>query len=137
MLFSIAGSIAGGWLATRFSFLHAVAIAAVLRLGPIAGEWWLSLIAPTAPQVIAVTCAENFFGGALTTALFAFMMSRVDKRIGATHFTALAAIEVWGKLPAAWLSGALTDATSYPTLFATATALSALFLLLLLPLRRT
>lgn len=137
MLASIAGSIAGGWLATRFSLLRAVAIAAVLRLVPIAGEWWLSLIAPTAPQVVAVTCAENFLGGALTTALFAFMMSRVDKRIGATHFTALAAIEVWGKLPAAWISGAVAEATSYPILFGLATLLSAAFLLLLLPLRRS
>ncbi len=133
--FSIAGSIAGGWLATRYAFLRAVGIAAALRLGPIAAEWWLSLIDPTGPQVIAVTCAENFFGGALTTTLFAFMMSRVDKSIGATHFTALAAVEVWGKLPAAWLSGALTDATSYPFLFGLATLLSAAFLLLLLPLR--
>jgi len=134
--FSIAGSIAGGWLATRYSFLRAVGVAAALRLGPIAAEWWLSLIDPTAPQVIAVTCAENFFGGALTTTLFALMMSRVDKRIGATHFTALAAVEVWGKLPAAWISGALTDATSYPLLFGLATLLSAAFLLLLMPLRR-
>jgi len=132
---SIAGSIAGGWLATRYSFLRAVGIAAVLRLGPVAGEWWLSLIDPAAPQVIAVTCAENFFGGALTTALFAFMMSRVDRRIGATHYTALATVEVWGKLPAMWVSGALTDATSYPFLFGLATLLSAAFLLLLLPLR--
>ena len=132
---SIAGSIAGGWLATRYSFLRAVGIAAVLRLGPVAGEWWLSLIDPAAAQVIAVTCAENFFGGALTTALFAFMMSRVDRRIGATHFTALATVEVWGKLPAMWISGALTDATSYPALFGLATILSAAFLLLLLPLR--
>lgn len=135
MLFSIAGSIAGGWLATRYSFLHAVAVAAAFRLGPIAAEWWLTLIDPTAPRVVAVTCAEHFFGGVLTTTLFAFMMSRVDKRIGATHFTALAAIEVWGKLPAAWISGLLADATSYSTLFALATLLSAAFLLLLLPLR--
>jgi hypothetical protein len=134
--FSIAGSIAGGWLATRYTLLRAVGIAAALRLGPLAAEWWLSLVDPTPERVILVTCAENFFGGALTTTLFAFMMSRVDKRIGATHFTALAAVEVWGKLPAAWLSGALTDATSYPVLFGLATLLSAAFLLLLLPLRR-
>lgn len=108
----------------------------MLRLGPVAGEWWLSLIDPEAPQVIAVTCAENFFGGALTTALFAFMMSRVDRRIGATHFTALATVEVWGKLPATWISGLITDATSYSVLFGLATVLSAAFLLLLVPLGR-
>ena len=69
---------------------------------------------------MAVTYAEHFFGGALTVALFAFMMSRVDRRIGATHYTLLAAVEVWGKQPAAMVSGAITDATSYPFIFALA-----------------
>ncbi len=136
MLFSIAGSFAGGYLATRLPLLRALGIAATLRAVPVAGEWWLSLVEPTAERVIAVTCAEHFFGGALTTALFAYMMSRVDRRIGATHYTLLAAVEVWGKVPAAWASGALTDATSYPFLFGLATVLSVSFLALLVPMRR-
>ena len=65
-----------------------------LRAVPVAGEWWLSTVTPTEGKVIAVTSAEHFFGGALTTAMFAFMMSRVDRQIGATHYTVLAAIEV-------------------------------------------
>ena len=84
----------------------------------------------------AVTYAEHFFGGALTLALFAFMMSRVDRRIGATHYTLLAAVEVWGKQPAALVSGWITDATSYPFIFGLAFVLSMAFLLLLIPLYR-
>jgi hypothetical protein len=84
--------------------------------------------------VLAVTCSEHLFGGALTTAMFAYMMGRVDKRIGATHFTLLATLEVWGKLPAAWVSGFIAARTSYPFLFALATVLSIAFLALLLPL---
>jgi hypothetical protein len=103
---------------------------------PVIGEWWLSVVTPTEGRVIAVTCAEHFFGGALTTALFAYMMSRVDKRIGATHYTLLAAVEVWGKNGAAWGSGAITQATSYPFIFGLAAVLSTLFLLLLIPLWR-
>ncbi len=136
MLFSIAGSFAGGYLATKLPLLKALGIAATLRAIPVAGEWWLSLVTPTAERVIAVTCAEHLFGGALTTALFAYMMSRVDRRIGATHYTLLAAVEVWGKVPAGWVSGAITDATSYPFLFGLATVLSVAFLALLVPLRR-
>ena len=136
MLFSIVGSFAGGLLASRVPLLRAVAITAALRVVPVAGEWWLSLVEPTADKVIAVTCAEHLFGGALTTALFAFMMSKVDKRIGASHYTFLAAVEVWGKVPAAWVSGAVTDATSYPFIFGLATVLSVAFLALLLPLHR-
>lgn len=102
-----------------------------------AGEWWLSVVDATPHRVLAVTCAEHFFGGALTTAMFAFMMSRVDRRIGATHYTLLATVEVWGKLPAAWASGVIAQASSYPVLFALATVLSVAFLALLVPLSRS
>jgi MFS transporter, PAT family, beta-lactamase induction signal transducer AmpG len=135
LLFSIAGSIGGGVLAGRLPLLRAVAVTAVLRVLPVAGEWWLTMVDPTPGRVLAITCAENFFGGALTTALFAYMMSRVDRRIGATHYTLLAAVEVWGKLPAAWVSGWLADRTSYGVVFATATVLSIGFLGLLAPLQ--
>jgi PAT family beta-lactamase induction signal transducer AmpG len=134
MLFSIAGSVGGGILATRLPLLRAVGIAAALRAIPIAGEWWLSIVTPTPSRVIAVTCSEHLFHGALTTAMFAYMMSRVDKRIGATHYTLLAAIEVWGKLPASWISGLVAARTSYTFLFGTATLLSVAFLALLVPI---
>ena len=68
--------------------------------------------------------------------MFAYMMSRVDRRIGATHYTLLATVEVWGKLPAGALSGFVAQATSYSTLFAIATALSFAFLALLVPIAR-
>jgi MFS family permease len=86
--------------------------------------------------VVAVTCIEHLFGGALTTALFAYMMSRVDRRIGATHYTLLASVEVWGKLLAAWASGVIAQVTSYPFVFGAATVLSILFLGLLVPLSK-
>jgi len=134
MLFSIVGSIGGGILATRGPLLRAVGIAAALRAIPIAGVWWLSVVAPTPGRVIAVTCSEHLFHGALTTAMFAYMMSRVDRRIGATHYTLLAAIEVWGKLPAGWISGFVAAHSSYAFLFALSTVLSIAFLGLLAPI---
>ena len=136
MLFGILGSFSGGMLASRWPLIRTVGVAAAFRVVPVIGEWWLSVVTPTEGRVIAVTCAEHFFGGALTTALFAYMMSRVDKRIGATHYTLLAAVEVWGKNGAAWGSGAITQATSYPFIFGMAAVLSTLFLLLLVPLWR-
>lgn len=136
MLFSIAGSVAGGVLAGRVPLLRAVGIAAALRVLPVAAEWWLSLVHVTPARVVAVTCVEHFFSGVITTAMFAFMMSRVDRRIGATHYTLLATVEVWGKLPAATISGWITDLTSYPSVFGLGTVLSAAFLVLLVPLAR-
>lgn len=136
MGFSIVGSLLGGTLASRLSLLPAVGITATLRAVPIAAQWGLTLSTPSAGAVVAVTCAEHLCGGALTTAMFAFMMSRVDRRVGATHFTALAAVEVLGKAPAGWLSGALADSAGYPPVFGIATLLSIAYLGLLWPMRK-
>ena len=136
MLLSIAGSVAGGLLASRMPLLRAVGIAAALRVVAVASEWWLSLVDVTPARVVAVTCVEHFFAGLLTTAMFAYMMSRVDRRIGATHYTLLATVEVWGKLPAAALSGVVAQATGYALFFGISTVLSAAFLWLFLPLLR-
>lgn len=136
-MFSILGSFLGGIAASRLGILHALAGAAVLRALAVGGEWWLSLVEPTASRVIAVTGAEQLFGGALTTALFAFMMSRVDRRIGATHFTLLATVEVTGKLVAYQISGFLADAVGFSNLFAISTALAVAFLGLLIPVWRS
>ena len=69
-------------------------------------------------------------GGALTTAVFALMMSRVDRRIAATHYTVIATIEVLGKSPSAWFSGYAATALGYSGVFAAATLLSFAFLAL-------
>lgn len=137
ILFSLGGSFLGGIWASRRGVLPAVALFATLRAVAVAGEWWLSTVEPTAARVIAVTGCEQFFGGALTTALFAFMMSRVDRRIGATHFTLLATVEVFGKLAASSLSGFVAEATDFTTTFAIATGLAVAFLGLLWPIWRS
>lgn len=136
---SLLGSFVGGWLASRMPILGAVALASCLRVFPLCGEWWLATYGPTAPGVITVTMAEHFFGGILTTTMFAFMMSRVDKRIGATHYTLLASVEVLGKTPGGPLGGFLLTRLhwSYAQLFLLGTVLSVAFIGLLLPVRRT
>ena len=137
MIASIAGSTCGGILASRTTILRAVGIAAALRAVPIAGEWWLTLGSPDSQAVIAVTMAEHFFGGALTTAMFAFMMAQVDHRIGATHYTAFATVEVVGKSASGFLAGVLADAVSVPAVYGLATMLSFAYLLVLFPISRT
>lgn len=134
---SIAGSLAGGLLARRMPLLRAVGVTALLRSVSMLGQWALAVSGPTPLAVIGVTVAEHFFGGALTTAMFAFMMSRVDRSVGATHYTVLANIEVLGKMPGGFFSGVLAEKLKYPRLFALGAALSFAFLLLLWPLRRS
>ena len=133
---SIAGSAAGGALVSRFSLVRALAITSVLRLGPLVGEWWVAAAHPAQRAVFWITQAEHFFGGALTVVLFAFMMARVDKRIGATHYTVLATVEVLGKAPGAPIGGYLAERYGYGLVFAIGVALSVAFLALLGPLAR-
>lgn len=131
MTCSLVGSVAGGLLATRVPLAKGLLVVAALRVLPHAAQWWMAATGATsAAVVVGVICAEAFVGGALTTVMFAFMMSKVDRRIGATHFTLLASVEVLGKAPAAPLAGALGDAAGYVPVFALATALSALYVAL-------
>ncbi len=138
---SLIGSVLGGLLASRMPLLGAVALTAALRVVPLLGRWLLVQHGVTEASVIGVTLAEEFFGGALTTAMFAFMMSRVDRRIGATHYTLLASVEVWGKAPVGPFAGWLADRAfggglGYANVFLLGVALSLAFLILLVPLRR-
>ncbi|NOK06698.1 MULTISPECIES: MFS transporter [Myxococcus] len=138
---SIVGSLAGGLLASRMPLLGAVGLTASLRVIPLVGRWLLATGGVTDAGIIGVTMAEELFGGALTTVMFAFMMSRVDRRIGATHYTLLASMEVWGKAPAGPLAGWLADAKhglglGYAPVFLLGIVLSVAFLVLLVPMRR-
>jgi len=137
MFASLLGSMLGGYLATRLPILSALSICAFLRSASMLGEWYLTVLGkPGKVAIIAVTIGEHFCGGALTTAMFAYMMSRVNKAIGGTHYTLLACVEVLGKMPPSIMSGVLADRLGYRGLFGLGTMLSFGFLLLLIPLRR-
>jgi PAT family beta-lactamase induction signal transducer AmpG len=135
---SLAGTAAGGWLATRMPLLHSVAVTSALRILPLLGRWLLATTGPTAAGVLTVTLTEEFFGGSLTTAMFAFMMSRVDRRVGAAHFTLFAGMELLGKMPGGTLGGLLVGEAdwSYAQAFLLGVGLSVAFLFLLLPLHK-
>ena len=131
MAASLAGSFAGGFLASGYSFRKALTVSAIFRLIPLVLVFWLTFVRPSDAHVIGITIAEHFFGGMLTTAVFAYMMSRIDRRIGATHYTIIAAIEVMGKSPGSWASGILADSVGYSGLFGLGVILSLLVLLIL------
>src|SRR6188768_773219 len=136
MLASLAGSALGGELGRKLSLVDALLVAALVRVAPLLFCWWLTRGAVSPSAVIAVTCAEHFAGGLITTVMFALMMAGVDKRIGATHYTLLASIEVLGKSPATWSSGLLAERLGYGGLFLLGTGLSLAFVLVPLAMRR-
>lgn len=133
---NVAGSLLGGLLASRFEPWRVLGWAALLRCIPLALESHLAGMAIRGPledgPVVAIVCAEHFGSGLLTTSLFAFMMSRVDRSIGASHYTLLASVEVLGKF-AGTISGGLADRFGYAALFAGGALAS---VVLLLPLGR-
>ena len=135
MVASLLGSLLGGWMASRGPLWGALVLATALRAVPVFGEWWLAVGHATEGAVLAVTIAEHFFGGVLTTIVFAFMMGQVDPRIGGTHFTLLATVEVLGKAPMGPVSGVLAATVGYGPLFGLGSLLSVLVLLALVPLR--
>jgi PAT family beta-lactamase induction signal transducer AmpG len=141
MAFSLAGSFLGGVLAARLGVGRALVLFAVLRTLSLIGVVWLGGQVEALDDdafvraVVVVKGFEEIAGGGLTTAMFAFMMSRVDRRIGATHYTLIAGIEVLGKVPGGLSSGVLVDAYGFQTTFAIGLSCGLLFLPLLLLLR--
>ncbi|MFO7567721.1 MAG: MFS transporter [Enhygromyxa sp.] len=134
MAFSLAGSFLGGWLAHRVGIYRALVAWAVARTASIVAVVWVGTLAPEQVGVVEVVFAkgcEEIAGGGLTTAMFAFMMGQVDRRIGATHYTLLAGVEVFGKSPGALLSGKLADTLGFAWTFGIGLLLSLVFLPLL------
>ena len=131
MIASLGGSLLGGVIATRMRLTQAVMFTATLRLLPLIAQWAVvaGFALPTQSVIVPLTCAEHFFGGLLTTSMFALMMSSVDRRIGATHFTLLASVEVIGKAAPGLLSGVFVDKVGFQPVFAASVVLSVLFLL--------
>jgi MFS family permease len=137
MLCSLLGSIGAGVWVRRVAAPLALWSIAIARAGGVAAEWWFSATPGLgAGAVIAVTCVEHLVGGAITTVLFTLMMRHTDRQIGATHYTLLASLEVWGKLPAAAVSGVVAARFGYGNLFALSTALCVAFALLAALLRK-
>jgi MFS family permease len=125
MVASILGSLTGGVLATTVTLPRALAVGSVMRVVALAGQASIAWQAAPSHVLVAVsTCAEHFFSGVLTTVMFALMMSKTDRRIGATHYTLLATIEVIGKAPLALASGFIADAIGFRGGFALGVGLS-------------
>ena len=127
--FSLAGSLLGGWVARRAGRLQVLFWFGVLRAIPLAAIACLPFLgAPLAPWIVyPVTLAEHFMGGMLTTVMFAFMMDLCDRRVGATHYTALAAVEVAGKMGMSFFSGLIADKVGYGYLFCLGAGISILW----------
>jgi len=137
LIASLAGSLAGGWVGVRRERLDSLVRVGAVRAVPLAAIAVLPHLDPSSFQqvLVPVTLAEHFAGGMITPILFAFMMDLCDRRTGATHFTALAAVELVGKISVSSVAGLLADVAGYGWLFAGAAGVSVFWPLLALHAR--
>lgn len=130
------GSFAGGWLVRGLGFWRALVLTGLVRCAPLVVQAVVAAAdRPTHEAIVGITVLEHVTSGLLTTCTFAFMMSRVDRSIGATHYTLLATIEVLGKSPGVWASGFLAEWLGDAGLFALGAVASVAPIAALLPLR--
>jgi MFS family permease len=121
---SIAGALAGGWLAFSTSRRNAVLISGV---GQVA-SFMLYVIAALGVGGIGLlwvaTIAEGVLGTMATVALFALMMDASDPEHAGTDYTLLACVVIVVGMIANLCGGALADAFGYATAFTTGAVLA-------------
>lgn len=136
MAASISGSLLGGALASSLSIERALSVAASARVLALAMPWAIAIFGPVPGAfVAAATSVEHLVSGALTTIMFAFMMRHTDRRIGATHYTLLATLEVLGKAPLAMSSGWIAEQVGPAVSFGVAVLFAAGWVVLLVSVR--
>ncbi len=130
------GSALGGWLYARLGATEALRVTLWLRALPLVLIAVCAAVGVDEARLIVCTTLEHAAGGALTTTMFATMMASVDRRIGASHYTLLAAIEVAGKAPGPLVAGFVAQRIGYAPVMAVGVLLALLPLLLISALRR-
>jgi hypothetical protein len=129
LVFSLSGSILGGWIGHTRDRMEALFWVGFLRAIPLVLIALLPFLKPPLSLwiVYPVTLAEHLAGGMITPIMFAFMMDLCDRKVGATHYTALAAVEVVGKMTVSTFSGLLADRIGYGGLFSLGAGISLLW----------
>jgi PAT family beta-lactamase induction signal transducer AmpG len=92
LLFGLAGSVGGGFIADRVGHRKMIALACLL----IGLNWivfaWAKPLWPDRTFIVSITCAQELFFGILSASLFALFMSVSWPRVAATQFTAYMAM---------------------------------------------
>ncbi|MDW8245083.1 MAG: MFS transporter [Sandaracinaceae bacterium] len=122
---SISGSLLSGLWALRVEIEKILSLLSWLRIGVLGLPWLIVAAGPFPIGLVAAASAlEHFVAGSVTTAMFAWMMQHTDRRIGASHYTLLATVEVLGKSPLSMVAGSLASWAGPGTCFGLAMALS-------------
>ncbi|XP_033647046.1 major facilitator superfamily domain-containing protein 3-like [Asterias rubens] len=143
---SILGSLAGGWMLSNQQLSltpsHLLPVLFKLRLLPLLLQTAVicfnqpNEVIPLYGLCLVAMCLLQLIGGAITICTFTLMMQcsqQAPHRIQATHYTALATIEVMGKLVFMSVAGWLVDWLGYGKMFCLFLSLSVGVLAMLRP----
>jgi MFS family permease len=121
---SIAGALAGGWLAFSTSRRNALLISGVGQVASFMLYVAAALGAGGIGLLWVATIAEGVLGTMATVALFALMMDAADPQHAGTDYTLLACVVLIVGMIANLCGGALADAFGYATAFTTGAILA-------------
>ena len=121
---SIAGALAGGWLAFSTSRRNAVLISGVGQVASFMLYVIAALGVGGSGLLWVATIAEGVLGTMATVALFALMMDASDPEHAGTDYTLLACVVIVVGMIANVCGGALADAFGYATAFTTGAVLA-------------
>jgi MFS family permease len=127
---SIIGSITGGFIAKKFYSPFALTCLGILTTITLIFRYMLAAISAWRNSILAIVIVEVFvsvISGMLTTVMFTFMMSLVDKRIASSHFTLYAVLEVIGKGIPGLLAGFFSDRHGFIAIFIVSFILESIF----------
>jgi MFS family permease len=121
---SIAGALAGGWLAFSASRRNALLISGIGQVASFTLYVAAALGAGGIGLLWVATIAEGVLSTMATVALFALMMDASDPEHAGTDYTLLACVVLIVGMIANFCGGALADAFGYAAAFATGAALA-------------
>lgn len=129
---TIVGVLAGGAGLARLGLNRSLWIFGILQSAVNIAYYFLSLHPGNYSLMVTAVVAENFFQGMGTAALVSFMMALSSPRFSATQYALLSSFYAFGRDQLAAPSGAIAEATGWPTFFLL-TILAAVPGILLLP----
>ena len=120
---TIAGTLAGGWIAARVGLRRALWIYGILQAVSNLAFWGLALAGPDVRALGAAVVVENFCAGLVAAGFLGFLQRQCSPALAATQFALLTSLMA---LPSRFLgmpAGLLAESLGWPAFF----AVSALF----------
>ncbi len=134
LVFGLAGSVGGGWIADRIGHRRTVAISTILL-----GITWLAFAASESSWtsrsfVVTIWCAGELAFGILSASLFALFMDLSWPRVAATQFTAFMALLNLSRTIGSKLAGPAQEALGFVGTYVACGVLQIAVVVLLLPI---